>query len=100
MLDKCKRSCNLCGDLAEKKKVKDSVTTRVKTTNSIDRSTTRKSTEKETSLKILTQITTKKFSNSECFDLIDYCLQYFQSNQCVLEKQSMEYYCKKTCNFC
>ena len=95
MLDKCKRSCNLCGDLT---KIRDRLITRA-TTNSIYlpiKTTFRKT----TSNKVLTQTSTNKSSNSECYDLIDYCLEYFQNNQCELQRQSMQYYCKKTSNLC
>ena len=36
----------------------------------------------------------------DCNDTIDYCLEYYENGHCEKHKQSMEYYCKKTCNFC
>lgn len=106
MLLRCKRSCNLCGDLVEQKdriqptSKKQLVrrpgtysTASIQNFNNINHQTHTPSTVATT--------TTKIIQNADsCKDMVDYCHELANRGDCVTNEATMKYYCPRSCNAC
>lgn len=106
MLQACKRSCNLCGDLVDQKNrihpttkkhlIRRPIQTKSQSSSSyFTRSITTKDKEKEVNRNQAT-ISQK----NDCQDLVEYCADLAKRGDCETNKDSMAYYCAKTCSVC
>ena len=106
MLDKCKRSCNLCGDLVH---LKDRVVaTTSRKTNTASRSNymnynqfNQVASTRDRKVDTSTAKTPNDSSDSdnECKDLVSHCLDLSKRGDCASNEDTMRYYCAQTCNF-
>lgn len=112
MLQSCKRSCNLCGDLVNEKN-------RIHPTTK--KHLIRRPLQRVTSNSVYYSSNTTLFSNissinnqhyatnriqettrlkSDCQDSVHYCSQLAERGDCETNRNSMAYYCTRTCNMC
>ena len=115
MLDKCKRSCNLCGDLVDQRdRIK--VTTKkavirrpvfpVKTEESSTKTSTVNDDIEEDDDHIHRFLDDddddidETVEKEECEDKASHCPELSARGDCNTNKPTMEYYCPKSCSFC
>lgn len=102
MLQKCMRSCNLCGDLVEQKdriqptskktlirRPSPYVTSPIQTSPITTRTTTTPSTTSKSRVNL-----------DSCKDLVDYCRELADRGDCVTNAATMKYYCPRSCRAC
>lgn len=108
MLQSCKRSCNLCGDLVNEKNRINPTTKKYLIRRPLQRMTWSSvnylSNASTSSINAQNYTTTRNeettIPRSDCQDSVHYCSELAERGDCETNKHSMAYYCTKTCNMC
>jgi len=107
MLDKCKRSCNLCGDLVHLKdrvvatsSRKVNTASRLNTMNYNQFNQAASTRERKDEAITVKTPSDSSDSDNECIDLVSHCLDLSKRGDCASNEDTMRYYCAQTCAFC
>ncbi len=105
MLDKCKRSCNLCGDLVHLRDRVVATTSRKANTATRTNFNYNQYSQAVSSRNRAETVTAKvqndsNDSDNECKDLVSHCPDLSKRGDCESNEDTMRYYCAQTCAFC